>query len=87
MSGGKCEISLGQIITKRLQIKGNAMRSRSLSDKRAITQRFREQWLPLLQAGKIKPIIDSVFPWEKVQEAHRYMESNRNFGKIILTIS
>jgi tumor protein p53-inducible protein 3 len=86
MGGEPKEIPLRLIIMHRLQIKGNAMRSRSLEQKRQITAEFSERWLPLLISGKIKAVIDSVFPIEKVQDAHRYLESNKNFGKVILSI-
>lgn len=85
MSGDDAKFSIGRLIMKRLQIKGNSMRSRSLEEKRAITKIFKEKWLPLITEGKIKPIIDSTFPIKDVQKAHEYMESNQNFGKIILT--
>jgi putative PIG3 family NAD(P)H quinone oxidoreductase len=86
MGGVKVEANLGLLMTKRLQIFGSVLRSRSLADKIAITQRFRTKWLPLLAAGRIKPIIDRVFPFARAADAHRYMEENRNFGKIILEV-
>lgn len=84
MGGVKVETNLGMILTKRLQIFGSVLRSRPLEDKIAITQRFKQNWLPLLTAGKIKPIIDTVFSLAQAAEAHQYMEDNKNFGKIIL---
>lgn len=86
MTGSKCEVFLGQIIMKRLQIKGNTMRSRPLVEKQHITREFIQQWLPLLADGTLKPVIDSIVPFEQVQEAHRYLESNHNFGKVILRV-
>jgi putative PIG3 family NAD(P)H quinone oxidoreductase len=86
MGGVKIEANLGLLMTKRLQVFGSVLRSRPLADKIAITQRFRTKWLPLLAAGRIKPIIDRVFPLAQVADAHRYMEENRNFGKIILSV-
>ncbi|MBI3801674.1 MAG: NAD(P)H-quinone oxidoreductase [Deltaproteobacteria bacterium] len=86
MGGVKIEANLGLLMTKRLQIFGSVLRSRSLADKIAITQRFRAKWLPLLAAGRIKPVIDRVFPLAQAADAHRYMEENRNFGKIILEV-
>ena len=86
MGGVKVETNLGMILTKRLQIFGSVLRSRSLADKIAITRRFEQNWLPLLTAGKIQPIIDTVFPLAQAAEAHRYMEANKNFGKIILDV-
>lgn len=84
MGGVKVDAHLGMILTKRLQIFGSVLRSRPLEDKIAITQRFKQNWLPLLTTGKIKPIIDTVFPLAQAAEAHQYMEDNKNFGKIIL---
>ena len=49
------------ILTKRLQIFGSVLPSRTLEDKIEITQRFKHNWLPLLRAGKIKPIILAIF--------------------------
>ncbi len=86
MGGVKVEVNLGLLMTKRLQVFGSVLRSRLLADKIAITQRFRAKWLPLLAAGRIKPIIDRIFPLAHAAEAHRYMEENRNFGKIILSV-
>jgi putative PIG3 family NAD(P)H quinone oxidoreductase len=86
MGGVKVEANLGLLMTKRLQIFGSVLRSRPLADKIAITQRFRSKWLPLLAAGRIKPIVDRVFSLAQVADAHRYMEENRNFGKIILEV-
>ena len=86
MGGAKVEANLGLIMTKRLQVFGSVLRSRPLADKIAITQRFRTNWLPLLAAGRITPVVDRVFPIDQVADAHRYMEENRNFGKIILEV-
>jgi len=86
MGGNKAEIDLGTVLRKRLRIIGSVMRSRSLEEKRLITERFSSRWLPLMQSGEIKPVIDSTFPLEAAREAHEYMEANRNFGKIILTL-
>jgi putative PIG3 family NAD(P)H quinone oxidoreductase len=86
MGGVKIEANLGLLMTKRLQIFGSVLRSRPLADKIAITRSFRTKWLPLLAAGRIKPVVDRVFPLAQVADAHRYMEENRNFGKIILSL-
>ena len=86
MGGAKVEANLGLIMTKRLQVFGSVLRSRPLADKIAITQRFRTNWLPLLATGRITPVVDQVFPLAQVANAHRYMEENRNFGKIILSV-
>ncbi|RKU25393.1 hypothetical protein C6497_16155 [Candidatus Poribacteria bacterium] len=84
MSGSETDINLGIVMRKRLKIIGSVMRPQSIEEKIAITQRFVERWLPELKDGTLQPIIDTVFTLEQVQEAHEYMEANRNFGKIIL---
>lgn len=86
MGGMKTEIDLNLLMRKRLAIFGSVMRSRPLQEKREITNRFRERWLPMLIEGKIKPIIDSTFPLNQAREAHERMESNLNFGKILLQV-
>jgi len=86
MGGVKAEFNIGVVMAKRLQIKGSVMRPLSIEEKRQITRRFQERWLPVLVEGKIKPIIDSVFPMSRVADAHQAMEDNRNFGKILLDI-
>lgn len=86
MGGVKVETNLGLILRKRLQVFGSVLRTRTLADKIDITRRFQANWLPLLTARRIKPIIDCRFPLERAAEAHQYMEDNKNFGKIILEV-
>ena len=86
MGGVKVETNLGLILRKRLQVFGSVLRTRTLADKIDIARRFQANWLPLLTAGRIKPIIDCHFPLERAAEAHQYMEDNKNFGKIILEV-
>lgn len=86
MGGIKGEINLNLVMRKRLRIFGSVMRSRPLRDKREITRRFMERWLPVLSAGKIKPVIDSRFPLAQAKQAHQRMEANLNFGKIMLIV-
>lgn len=84
MSGRKAEIDLAKVLKQRLQIKGSVMRSRSLADKAAMSQRFFARWFDALKTKQLKPVIDSIFPLSMVKDAHLYMEANKNFGKIIL---
>jgi putative PIG3 family NAD(P)H quinone oxidoreductase len=86
MGGAKVEADLGLILRQRLHIIGSVMRSQSLESKIAITQRFRERWLPLLAQGHIRPIIDTSFALAEAAAAHQYMEDNRNVGKIMLVV-
>ena len=86
MGGTKAQTNLGLILMKRLRIFGSVLRSRPLADKIDITRRFQADWLPLLEAGRIKPIIDCRFGLHEAADAHRYMEANKNVGKIILEV-
>ena len=86
MGGTKAETNLGLILMKRLRILGSVLRSRPLADKIDITRRFLADWLPLLEAGRIEPIIDRSFRLHEAADAHRYMEANKNVGKIILDV-
>jgi tumor protein p53-inducible protein 3 len=86
MGGVKVEANLQLIMAKRLQIFGSVLRARTLTEKIEITQRFKQHWLPRFVSGHITPIIDRVFSLAQAAEAHRYMEENQNFGKIVLEV-
>ena len=86
VAGGKADVDLYQILHKRLHIVGTVLRARSLKEKIAITAAFAREVGPLLAKGTIQPVIDSRFPLEKIQDAHRRLESNETFGKVVLTI-
>ena len=86
VAGGKTDVDLYQILGKRLHIIGTVLRARPLNEKIAITTAFAREVVPLLADETIKPVIDSVFPLEKIQDAHRRLESNETFGKVVLTI-
>ena len=87
VAGGKTDVDLYQILGKRLHIIGTVLRARSLDEKIAITTTFAREVVPLLGDESIKPVIDSVFPLEQIQDAHRRLESNETFGKVVLTIA
>ena len=86
MGGSRLEINLGLLGPKRLRVHGTMLRSRSLEEKLALTEQVRRHVLPLLASGKLRPVVDRVFPLAEVSAAHEYMEANRNFGKIVLTL-
>lgn len=88
LGGGKVEnFDLRKVLSKRLQIIGSTLRARSQDYQVALTQAFSAFAMPRFQQEILKPIIDKVFDWKEVQEAHRYMEANKNTGKIVLKIS
>ena len=86
LGGSRVEADLWYILRRRLQVIGSAMRGRCLEDKIAITERFRERVLPLIESGEIRPVLDRVYPFEEVRDAHRRMEENLNIGKIVLRL-
>ncbi len=87
MGGAKTEINLSHLMGKRLRIYGTVMRSRPLADRVAITRAYRRELEPALIDGRMRAVIDRVFPLRDAAEAHRYMEADRNFGKIILDVA
>lgn len=86
LSGGQTEINLGALMGRRLRLIGSVLRSRSLSEKVEIKEKFMAQFWPLLLNGTIKPIIDSVYPIEQAQAAQQRMAENKNIGKIMLQV-
>lgn len=88
MGGSIAErVDLGRILSKRLQINGTTLRGRSEEYKIRLIREFADFALDKLADGRLKPVIDSVFPWEQVAEAHTRMEANLNIGKIVLTVA
>ena len=79
-------VNLAPMLTKRLKIMGSTLRSRSLDYQIALTNSFCAFGYDALKSDTIKPVLDKVFPWKQVQEAHQYMEANLNTGKIVLEI-
>lgn len=85
LKGSKVEINFLPVMMKRLTLSGATLRPRSASDKAGIADALKKQIWPLIETGKIKPVIAKTFTLQEVAEAHRLMESSRHIGKIILT--
>lgn len=85
-SGNQATLDLSIMLTKRLTLRGTVLRARSDQEKAAATHAFAEDVVPLLANRTIKPVIDRVYKLEEVREAHQRMESNENFGKIVLLL-
>ena len=85
-SGSKAEIDYGIVMRKRLRVMGTSLRTRSIEEKATATRLFAAHVVPWLADGSVKPVIDSVFRIEEVREAHKRIESNETFGKVVLTI-
>lgn len=86
VAGSAAELNLGLLLAKRLTLVGTALRSRPFEEKIAATRAFQHHVLPLLSSGRVRPVIDRVYPLRAVREAHLRMEANQNFGKIVLTL-
>ena len=82
--GLKAEINAGEVLRRRLTITGSTLRPRPVAFKAAIARSLREQVWPLLAAGRVKPVIHSVFPAAQAAQAHALMESSSHVGKIML---
>ncbi|HEX6367962.1 MAG TPA: NAD(P)H-quinone oxidoreductase [Longimicrobium sp.] len=83
--GSKVEVDLGLLLRRRIHLFGTVLRSRPLEEKIALAREFSNAVLPLISSGRIKPVIDSVFPFDAIRSAHERMEENASFGKIVLT--
>ncbi len=84
-AGSTVKIDLMPIMLKRLTYTGSTLRSRSDKEKTAIANELREKVWPLFENGDLKPVVSTVLPLSKVQEAHTLMESAKHIGKIILS--
>ncbi len=84
LKGSKAEINLAPIMMKRQTLTGSTLRPRSVAQKGEIAQSLREKVWPLLESGKIAPVIHKTFPLAQAADAHRLMESSAHVGKIVL---
>lgn len=84
MGGVKGEFSLGRLLPKLGTVRGTVLRSRPLEEKADLAQRFARDVIPLFEAGKVAPVVEEVLAMKDVAEAHRRMEDNRTFGKLVL---
>ena len=87
LGGGKIDADIRKLMPKRLTIHGTVLRSRPLEEKIALTQQFRKYVVPSLDQSALVPVVDKIFPLEEASQALQYMESNTNFGKIVLTVN
>jgi NADPH2:quinone reductase len=84
MESAKTEISIPHIMKKRLTITGSTLRDQSLEYKIALTENIKRDIWPHVISGRITPVIDRVFDFDHVQQAHDYFETGGHFGKILL---
>ena len=86
VGGRKADMDLSLLLRKRLTIIGTVLRSRTLQEKARLVANFEAHTGPLLDSGAIRPVVDKVFPLSLACQAHTYMESNQNTGKIVLEV-
>ena len=85
MGGDTATIDFRRVLGRRLTITGSTLRPRSVEEKGQIAAEVRREVWPLLESGKVKPLIDRTFPLGDAAAAHRLMESSEHVGKIVLT--
>jgi len=83
-SGAKARVDLHLLMTKRALLKGTVLRARQLEERIGLAREFERRVSPLFAARIIRPIVDSTFPPREAPQAHRVMEENRNFGKLLI---
>lgn len=84
MGGTGASTNLGVLLQKRLQVRGTTLRARPMEEKATATRAFEKSVLPHIASGRVKVVIDRVYALRDAAEAHAYMATNANFGKIVL---
>ena len=82
--GNQVTADLRAIMMKRLLVTGSTLRSRSVAEKSSLARAVEQEVWPLFNSGQLRPVVDSAFPLEGAADAHRWMESGRHTGKIVL---
>jgi len=90
LAGSRTTADLGPILRKRLEVIGTVMRTRSLEERAPLVREFSERMLPLFDqriehATPLRPVLERVYPMAELAAAHRLMEGNETFGKIVVT--
>lgn len=86
LRGPKTELDVNEVMRRRLTLTGSTLRPRPVAFKGAIAAKLRSRIWPLIEAGKIKPVIYKTFKLEEAAEAHRLMETNAHIGKLVLAL-
>ena len=86
LQGPKAELNMRNVLGKRLTITGSTLRPQTTAEKAAIASEISEHVVPLLESGRVRPIIHATFPLADARLAHELMESSQHMGKIVLEI-
>jgi len=84
--GAKAELSIPDVMRRRLTLTGSTLRPRSIEFKTMVADEIARTVWPYVEGGRLKPVIDSVFPLERAAEAHARMEAGEHVGKIVLKL-
>jgi len=84
MGGNSTNANIGVLLQKRASVRGTTLRARPIEEKGAATRAFEKSVLPHIASGRVKVVVDRVFPLADAAAAHEYMATNQNFGKIVL---
>jgi NADPH2:quinone reductase len=87
LKGAKVEVDLQPVMVKRLTVTGSTLRPRDPAFKGALAQVLKDRVWPLLDAGRVAPVMDRDFPLEAAPEAHKRLETSRHIGKIVLRVA
>jgi len=83
-AGVTASFPMSVLLRKRLTIVGTVLRARPLEEKIDLAREFSRKIIPLFDSGRLRPVVDRVFPFEEIRGAHELMQSNQTFGKIVL---
>lgn len=83
-AGAVAPFNMGTLLRKRVTIVGTVLRARPLEEKIELAREFSARLIPLFDAGRLRPVVDQVLPFDRIRDAHSLMQSNKTFGKIVL---
>lgn len=86
LAGDSAPLDFRRILGRRLTVTGSTLRPRTIQEKGQIAAALRQEVWPLLEQGRVKPVIDRTFPLAQAADAHRLMESSAHIGKIVLVV-
>jgi NADPH2:quinone reductase len=84
LQGSRAEVNLLPVMLKRLTLTGSTLRARPVAEKARLASEVRRHVWPLVESGRVRPVIDSTFPLEEAAKAHERMDSGGHIGKIVL---
>jgi NADPH2:quinone reductase len=85
LQGPMAQLNLMRLMLKRLTLTGSTLRSRSVEEKARIAREVERHVWPWIEAGRVKPVIDSTFPLTEAEAAHARLQGGAHAGKIVLT--